>query len=171
MADKVQRMHAAVSAALEGISTMFKPGIKVTFIARAPGNPEGDVLIGDDQDPLELIALVKRRFADVLPAPAAPAQAAPSERVANMADLLAALRAVKEWDIDGWKERGFALPTELRARIQSLVTPGRKCWNCAEISEPCYDGGTPWCVKCGVVDNPTRPAAIEHDHSEGGHHD
>jgi hypothetical protein len=33
---------------------------------------------------------------------------------------------------------------------------GRKCWNCGDISEPCYDGGTPWCVKCGVVDNPSK---------------
>jgi hypothetical protein len=63
MADKVQRMHVAVSSALEGISTMFKPGMKLSFIARMPGNPEADVLIGDDQEPLELIALVQRRFA------------------------------------------------------------------------------------------------------------
>lgn len=63
MTDKVQRMHAAVSAALEDISALFKPGIKLTFIARTPGNPEGDVLIGDDDDPLELIELVRRRFA------------------------------------------------------------------------------------------------------------
>lgn len=117
-----------------------------------------------------LLALIRRvlaQYGHLAAARAAASQAAPGVG----AELMATLRAVKEWDIDGWKERGFALPTELRARIQSLVTPGRKCWNCAEISEPCYDGGTPWCVECGVVDNPTRPAAIEHDHSEGGHHD
>ncbi len=60
--DKVQRMYAAVSAALETISTMFKPGIKLSFIARSPGNPEGDVLIGDDNDAAEMIALVSRRL-------------------------------------------------------------------------------------------------------------
>jgi hypothetical protein len=35
----------------------------------------------------------------------------------------------------------------------------RKCWNCEAIGEPCYDGGTPYCTSCGVVDNPTSPAA------------
>lgn len=59
---KVHLMHAEVSAALERLSTLFKPGMKISFIARLPGNGEADVLIGDDHDADELIALVRRRF-------------------------------------------------------------------------------------------------------------
>ncbi|HJV75455.1 MAG TPA: hypothetical protein VJ654_14610 [Noviherbaspirillum sp.] len=35
--------------------------------------------------------------------------------------LREALREVKEWDINGWTERGFALPTELRDKIHALL--------------------------------------------------
>lgn len=37
----------------------------------------------------------------------------------------------------------------------------RKCWNCGEISEPCYDGGTPYCLGCDVVDNPSNSENIQ----------
>ena len=59
---KVHLMHAEVSAALERLSKLFKPGMRISFIARLPGNGEADVLIGDDHDADELIALVRRRF-------------------------------------------------------------------------------------------------------------
>lgn len=41
------------------------------------------------------------------------------------------------------------------AQVGAAGQSGRECWNCAEVSAPCYDGGTAWCVKCGVVDNPS----------------
>jgi hypothetical protein len=43
---------------------------------------------------------------------------------------------------------------------ESTSTP-RKCWNCESEKEPCYDGGTPWCTDCGVVDNPSNKPQIE----------
>ena len=38
---------------------LFKPGIKVTFLARTPGNPEGDFLLTDD-DLSEVKAALER---------------------------------------------------------------------------------------------------------------
>lgn len=60
---KVQRMQQQVNDALWELSELFRPGAKLTFIVRFPGNDEADVLIGDDQEPEELVALVRRRFA------------------------------------------------------------------------------------------------------------
>ena len=60
---KVQRMHQQVNDALCDLSELFQSGAKLTFIVRFPGNDEADVLIGDDHEPEELVALVRRRFA------------------------------------------------------------------------------------------------------------
>ncbi len=60
--DKVQRLHYQINDALEELSRLFVPGMKLTFIARKPGNDEADVLVGDDFEPDQLIALIRRRF-------------------------------------------------------------------------------------------------------------
>jgi len=64
----VQRLHREICAALEGLSELFVPGAKLTFIVRFPGNDEADVLVGDDHDAEQLVALVRRRFAASAPA-------------------------------------------------------------------------------------------------------
>jgi hypothetical protein len=53
-------LHHEICDALEDLSRLFVPGMKLTFIARFPGNDEADVLVSDDQIP-EIIALARRR--------------------------------------------------------------------------------------------------------------
>lgn len=60
--EKVTRMFNEVARHLEEMTELFKGPVKVSFIARFPGFPEQDVLIGDDEMD-EIIALVERRFA------------------------------------------------------------------------------------------------------------
>jgi hypothetical protein len=57
----VQELHADICDALGDLSELFVPGMKLTFIARFPGNGEADVLVSDDKMP-EIIALVERRI-------------------------------------------------------------------------------------------------------------
>lgn len=57
---KVQSMHRQVSGALEELSKIFTPDMKLSFIARCTGNPEGEVIIGDDHDFDALVEAVKR---------------------------------------------------------------------------------------------------------------
>jgi hypothetical protein len=48
MTEKLINVHRQVSTALEGLSKLFEAGIKLTFIARMPGQPEQEVVITDD---------------------------------------------------------------------------------------------------------------------------
>lgn len=58
----VQELHNEIAGSLEKLSDLFVSGMKLTFIARFPGNGEADVLVGDDNDAEEIIALIQRRF-------------------------------------------------------------------------------------------------------------
>ncbi|MGZ3349639.1 MAG: hypothetical protein ACXU89_11910 [Xanthobacteraceae bacterium] len=58
----VQELHNEIAAALGQLSDLFVPGMKLSFIARMPGNDEADVLVSDDNRPEEMIALIQRRF-------------------------------------------------------------------------------------------------------------
>lgn len=58
----VDELHGEIADALERLSRLFVPGMKLTFIARMPGNGEADVLVSEDEM-AEIIALVQRRAA------------------------------------------------------------------------------------------------------------
>lgn len=66
---------------------------------------------------------------------------------------------VKLEDVPVWKRKGFNIRTLYAAPAAAHPAPSdeRECWNCGDVGDPCYDGGTPWCVKCGVVDKPSEP--------------
>lgn len=50
MSDKLQRAMQIVSGHLDRINReVFKPGMRLTFIARDPTNPEADFLLSDDE--------------------------------------------------------------------------------------------------------------------------
>jgi len=66
-----QELHNEIAAALGKLSDLFVPGIKLSFMARMPGNGEADVLVGDDNEPDEMIALINRRFSAPSSAPTA----------------------------------------------------------------------------------------------------
>jgi hypothetical protein len=57
-----QDLHEEICTGLTYLSRLFVPGMKLTFIARLPGNGEADVLVSDDQMD-EIIKLVQRRQA------------------------------------------------------------------------------------------------------------
>jgi hypothetical protein len=58
----VQELHNEIAHALGKLSDLFVPGMKLSFMARMPGNGEADVLVGDDHDADEMIALIHRRL-------------------------------------------------------------------------------------------------------------
>ncbi len=61
MSAKLEQLHEALCDHLEAIARHFKPGAKLTLVVRAtPGNPESDVVIGDD-DHDEAVAAIQRR--------------------------------------------------------------------------------------------------------------
>lgn len=45
---RVEDLRLEIGGYLAEIAELFKPGMKLTFIARMPGNDEADVLITDD---------------------------------------------------------------------------------------------------------------------------
>ena len=45
---RVSLVRRDVEAALDRLSRLFKPGVKLTFIARTPGFPESDLIITSD---------------------------------------------------------------------------------------------------------------------------
>lgn len=57
---RVREVHQALDCVLHEVEMeYFKPGIKLTFLARMPGNPEGDMLLTkDDLD--EVIKAIER---------------------------------------------------------------------------------------------------------------
>ena len=59
---KIQHVHFAVNDALIELEKLFVPGMKLTFIARLPGNDEADCLITNDTTE-GIAALVARRAA------------------------------------------------------------------------------------------------------------
>jgi hypothetical protein len=60
MTPKIQNAMAIVSAHLDEINRkVFKPGMKLTFIARDPDNPEADFLMTED-DLTEVAELLVR---------------------------------------------------------------------------------------------------------------
>lgn len=58
----VNDLHVEIASTLECLSRLFVPGMKLTFIARLPGNDEADVLVSDD-DMQGISGVVQRRFA------------------------------------------------------------------------------------------------------------
>jgi hypothetical protein len=56
------RVRDNVAAAMEDIVRMFKPGVKITVLVRAPGFPDRDFMMTDDQ-PDEVMAMLERRKA------------------------------------------------------------------------------------------------------------
>ncbi|MFZ3286585.1 MAG: hypothetical protein WA191_07015 [Telluria sp.] len=59
-AGDLKHTHQEVAAALDRLSRLFKPGVKLTFIARTPGNVEADMLVSEDNDFDQLAALIDR---------------------------------------------------------------------------------------------------------------
>ena len=65
---RVDEVYEHVCMALRGLSQWFVPHMKLTFIARHPGNPEADMVVTDD-DMREAAKALKRRLrADCLAA-------------------------------------------------------------------------------------------------------
>jgi hypothetical protein len=62
MTNDLVRARENVAAAMEDIVRMFKPGAKIAVLVRAPGFPDRDLLMTDD-DLDELIAMIRRRKA------------------------------------------------------------------------------------------------------------
>jgi len=58
----VQELHSEIAHALGKLSDLFVTGMKLSFIARLPGNSEADVLVSDDNEADEMIALIRRRL-------------------------------------------------------------------------------------------------------------
>lgn len=75
-------------------------------------------------------------------------------------DSIAAAIGAPEAKVEAWYWEGIAIIRAADAEDAAMTDTSppaeatRQCWNCEEIGHPCYDGGMPWCVKCGVVDNP-----------------
>lgn len=59
--DPVEAAADEVAGVLADLESLFKPGAKLTFIARRPGNPDQDFMVTNDDDLVELEALVRRR--------------------------------------------------------------------------------------------------------------
>ncbi len=68
MSDSVKDVGAVIERHLNEISRLFVPGMKLTFLARLPGNDGADMLLTID-DPKEIIKAIKRRcgFDEVSP--------------------------------------------------------------------------------------------------------
>lgn len=62
MHEKLKAAYHVVSAHMNEIVGLFKPGVKITVIVRRPDKGDQDFLMSDD-DLEEVIALVKRRQA------------------------------------------------------------------------------------------------------------
>lgn len=59
--DNLALAHEHIANVLAGLAEdVFKPGMKLTFIARLPGNDEADMVVTDDKL-AEVAALVQRR--------------------------------------------------------------------------------------------------------------
>ncbi len=57
---RIKQLHLELNDALAEIALLFKPGVKLTLVARTPGIPDRDVLVGDDSDLEALIASIQR---------------------------------------------------------------------------------------------------------------
>ncbi len=56
----VQAAGERIALALAELEPLFKPGVKLTLLARHPGKPEADIIItADDMD--EIVAMATRR--------------------------------------------------------------------------------------------------------------
>lgn len=58
--EKLDRARDLIGGLLTEASFVFKPGMKLTFIARRPDKPDQDFVMTDD-DPAEAIAALERR--------------------------------------------------------------------------------------------------------------
>lgn len=58
--DGLQKTAAEIERHLNEIAPLFKPGMKLTFIARMPGNNEADLLMTID-DLEQIKAVIERR--------------------------------------------------------------------------------------------------------------
>lgn len=64
---KLQEVGEIIENHLNDIAMLFKPGAKLTFIARTPGNPDADMLMTIDS--LDEIAALVQRRKDAVEAP------------------------------------------------------------------------------------------------------
>lgn len=55
-----EKVSKRISDHLNEISTLFKPGVKLTFLARTPGKPDCDFLMTNDNTN-KIEAAIKRR--------------------------------------------------------------------------------------------------------------
>ena len=60
MGEKLGRAQEVIGGLLTEASLIFKPGMKLTFIARRPDKPDQDFVMTDD-DLAEAIAALQRR--------------------------------------------------------------------------------------------------------------
>jgi hypothetical protein len=63
---EVARVGEIISDQLARLATLFKPGVKLTFLARSPDAPDGarDMVVTDDTLDAAIAALTIRRDAD-----------------------------------------------------------------------------------------------------------
>ena len=62
MNDRLKRLHVEIERHLNEIAVLFKPEMRLTFIARLPGNDEADVILTVD-DLNEVAKVIERRNA------------------------------------------------------------------------------------------------------------
>lgn len=60
MTDKLENAMRIIGEHMAEMENVFKPGMKLTFIARDPNNPEADFLMTSDEDLPAVIDVLKR---------------------------------------------------------------------------------------------------------------
>ncbi|WP_323142774.1 hypothetical protein [Massilia phyllosphaerae] len=113
----VRDLHNEIANHLGQISDLFVPGMKLTFMARMVGNNEADVVVSDDNEPEEMIAIVRRRFSLD-----APVESVPIPTSTDMARLMLGLsyRYLQE---NAPENLAGAAPTQPKAQVESIDTP------------------------------------------------
>lgn len=46
--ERLRQLHIDLNESMHDISTLFKPGVKLTLVARTPDLPDADVVVSDD---------------------------------------------------------------------------------------------------------------------------
>ena len=65
---KLAAMHATIADAMEELARGFVPGVRLTFVARLPGDEECELVVTNDLIP-GAVATLLRRHAEENPVP------------------------------------------------------------------------------------------------------
>lgn len=60
MDGKLTHLKLQIAEKLDEILAMFKPGRKISLFVRTPGEPEQDLMITDEKDDGEIVAMIHR---------------------------------------------------------------------------------------------------------------